>query len=55
MNTIPTPGEHAIQAALEQLSRDDMQSLIQRMVHQHPDLAGLIVSKQPTASASVVR
>lgn len=49
MNTIPTPGEHAIQAALEQLSRDDMQALIQRMVQQHPDLAGLIVSKQPTA------
>jgi len=49
MNTIPTPGEHALQAALEQLSRDDMQALIQRIVQQHPDLAGLIVSKQPTA------
>ena len=49
MNTIPTPGEYDIQAALEQLSRDDMQALIQRMVQQHPDLAGLIVSKQPTA------
>ena len=25
-----------------------MQALIQRMVQQYPDLAGLIVSKQPT-------
>jgi hypothetical protein len=49
MNTLPTPGEYDIQAALEQLSRDDMQALIQRMVQQYPDLAGLIVSKQPTA------
>ncbi len=45
MNTIPTPGEYDIQAALEQLSRDDMLALIQRMVQEHPDLAGLIVSK----------
>ncbi len=50
MNTIPTPGEHDIQAALEQLSRDDMQALIQHMVQLHPDLAGLIVLKQPTAT-----
>src|SRR5437764_13392899 len=50
MNTIPTPGEHDIQAALEQLSRDDLLALIQRMVQQHPDLAGLIVSKQPAAT-----
>lgn len=49
MNTIPTPGEHTIQAALEQFSRDDMQTLIQHMVKLHPDLAGLIVSQQPTA------
>ena len=49
MNTLPTPGEYDIQAALEQLSRDDMQALIQRMVQQYPDLAGLIVSKHPTA------
>jgi len=49
MNTIPTPAEYDIQAALEQLSRDDMLALIQRMVQQHPDLAGLIVSKQSTA------
>ena len=50
MNTIPTPGEHDIQAALEQLSKDDMQALIQYMVQLHPDLAELIVSKQPTAT-----
>jgi hypothetical protein len=50
MNTIPTPGEHDIQAALEQLSKDDMQALIQHMVQLHPDLAELIVSKQPTAT-----
>jgi hypothetical protein len=50
MNTIPTPGEHDIQAALGQLSRDDMQALMQHMVQLHPDLAGLIVSKQPTAT-----
>jgi len=50
MNTIPTPGEHDIQAALDQLSRDDLLALIQRMVQQHPDLAGLIVSKQPAAT-----
>ena len=49
MNTLPTPGEYDIQAALEQLSRDDMQALIQRMVQKYPDLAGLIVSKHPTA------
>jgi hypothetical protein len=50
MNTIPTPGEHGIQAALEQLSRDEMQTLIKHMVQLHPDLAGLIVSNQPTVT-----
>jgi hypothetical protein len=50
MNTFPTPGEHDIQAALEELSKDDMQMLIQHMVQLHPDLAGLIVSKQPKAT-----
>jgi hypothetical protein len=50
MNTIPTPSEHDIQAALEQLSRDDIHALIQHMVQLHPDLAGLIVSKQPTST-----
>jgi len=39
----PTPDETRIQAALEQLSKDDLQVLIQRMVRQHPDLAELIV------------
>lgn len=38
------PDETRIQAALEQLSKDDLQALIQRMVQEHPDLAGLIVS-----------
>jgi tetratricopeptide (TPR) repeat protein len=50
MNATPTPGEQDIKSALEQLSRDDMQALIQRMVQQHPDLAGLIVSKHATAA-----
>jgi tetratricopeptide (TPR) repeat protein len=50
MNTLPTPGEYDLQAALEQLSRDDMQALIQRMVQQHPDLAVLIVSKHPKST-----
>ena len=50
MNVTPTPDEQDIKSALEQLSRDDMQALIQRMVQQHPDLAGLIVSKQSTAT-----
>jgi len=50
MNTIPTPDAQDIKSALEQLSRDDLLALIQRMVQQHPDLAGLIVSKQPTAT-----
>src|SRR6266852_2225614 len=49
MNATPTPDEQDIKSAVEQLSRDDMQALIQRMVEQYPDLAGLIVSKQPTA------
>lgn len=39
-----TPDETRIQAALEQLDKDDLQALILRMVQQHPDLAGLIVS-----------
>ncbi len=48
MNATPTPDEQDIKSALEQLSRDDMQALIQRMVQQYPDLAKLIVSKQST-------
>ena len=39
-----TSDESRIQAVLEQLDRDDLQALILRMVQQHPDLAGLIVS-----------
>ena len=50
MNATPTPDEQDIKSAVEQLSRDDLLALIQRMVRQHPDLAGLIVSKQPTAT-----
>jgi hypothetical protein len=38
--SIPTPDEARIQTALEQLSKDDLQALIQRMVQQYPDLAG---------------
>jgi len=50
MNATPTPDEQDIKSAVEQLSRDDLLALIQRIVRQHPDLAGLIVSKQPTAT-----
>src|SRR5258708_19054279 len=49
MNTMSTPDETGIQAALEQLGRDALQALIQRMVRQHPDLAGLIVPGQQAA------
>ncbi len=49
MNTMSTPDETRIQAALEQLGRDELQALIQRMVRQHPDLAGLIVPGQQAA------
>lgn len=41
--SIPTSDEACIQAALERLSKDDLQALVQRMVRQHPDLAELIV------------
>lgn len=44
-----TPDETRIQAALEQLEKDDLQALILRMVQQHPDLAGLIVSDEQKA------
>jgi uncharacterized Zn finger protein len=47
--SIPSPDETRIQAALEQLNKDDLQLLIQRMVRQHPDLAGLIVSGEQEA------
>jgi hypothetical protein len=44
-----TPDETRIQAALEQLDKDDLQALILRMVQHHPDLAGLIVSGEKKA------
>lgn len=44
-----TPDETRIQAALEKLDKDDLQALILRMVQQHPDLAGLIVSGEQKA------
>lgn len=47
--SIPTPDEARIQAALELLSKDDLQALIQRMVRQYPDLVGLIVSGEQEA------
>ena len=43
------PDETRIQAALEQLEKEDLQALILRMVQQHPDLAGLIVSGEKKA------
>ena len=44
-----TPDETRLQAALEQLENDDLQALILRMVRQHPDLAGLILSGEKKA------
>ena len=44
-----TPDEAPIQAALEELDKDDLQALILRMVQLHPDLAGLIVSGEQKA------
>lgn len=49
MNTNPTPDEHDIEAAIEQLSKDDLLSFIKQMVQIHPDLAGLIEKMQPAA------
>jgi len=46
MNTLP-PSEQDIQAALGQLSKDEMSTLIQQMLQRHPDLANLIVTTQP--------
>ncbi len=48
MSTNPTPGEQEIETALEQLSKDDLLSLIKHMVQLHPDLTGLLASIQPT-------
>jgi hypothetical protein len=48
MSTNPTPDEQDIESTLGHLDKADLISLIKRMVQQHPDLAGLIVSKQPT-------
>jgi hypothetical protein len=44
-----TPDESRIQAALEQLDKDDLLALILRLVQQHPDLTGLIVSGEQKA------
>lgn len=48
-----TPDETRIQAALEQLGKDDLQALILRLVQQHPDLAGMIVSGEQKAVKKV--
>ena len=49
MSTDPTPDEQDLETALGHFGKDDLVRLIKRMVQQHPDLAGLIVSKQSTA------
>lgn len=49
MSTNPTPGEHDIETALEQLSQADLLILIKNMARLHPDLAELIKTIQPTA------
>ena len=46
---MPAPDETRLQAALEQLEKDDLQALILRMVQQHPDLAEQIVSGEQEA------
>jgi tetratricopeptide (TPR) repeat protein len=48
MSTNITPEEYDIEKVLEALSKADMLSLIKQMVQLHPDLAGLIVTIQPT-------
>lgn len=48
-----TPDETRIQAALKQLGKDDLQALILRLVQQHPDLAGMIVSGEQKAVKKV--
>ena len=49
MSTNPIPGEQDIESTLGHLSKAELLSLIQRMVQQHPDLTGLIVSSQQAA------
>ncbi len=46
MSTDPTPDEQDLETALGHFGKDDLVRLIKRMVQQHPDLAGLIVSNQ---------
>src|SRR5437667_4117547 len=46
MNILP-PSEQEIEAALEQLSKDEMSTLIKQMLQLYPDLTRLIVTKQP--------
>lgn len=50
MSTDPTPDKQDIETALAHLSKDDLISLIKRMVQQHADLARLIVPKQQTTT-----
>ncbi len=49
MSTNPPPSKQTIETVLEQLSREDLLSLIKQMVQQHPDLRELIATRQPTA------
>jgi len=45
----PPPSKQTIETVLEQLSKEDLLSLIKQMVQQHPDLTELIATRQPTA------
>ena len=47
MKNLP-PSEQDIEAALQQLNRDEMSVLIKQMVQLYPDLARLIVTTQPS-------
>jgi len=49
MSTNPPPSKQTIETVLEQLSKEDLLSLIKQMVQQHPDLTELIATRQPTA------
>ena len=49
MSANPTPGEHDIETAFEQLSQADLLILIKNMARLHPDLEELIKTIQPTA------
>jgi hypothetical protein len=49
MSMNPRPNEQERETVLEQLSKEDLLSLIRQIVQQHPDLTELIATRQLTA------